>query len=646
MFSVLILNKKTTESFNEYYPLFLSSIKSKDVAVCRWHESGSDINAILPDLHELTDDKKVWRAIIVRTEDDIDTYSFSEENPYDYKISYQENIIYDDKIPLLRLIHYLGGIQSPKVEFIPVSVTEKGKAARVVYKTSVDPSEQERYEHLSQVYSFDGHRPTEIILLTLRTIKNDDSQMDALEGTHSIKNELQSSEFWKRNGYSGNCRFVVYDIKNEGKIQRDADLFGFWSIVHLLSINDIDPNYLQAYRLYKAKIDFSISNMKEDIQSTVIQLIGSRNYIEKAIHTGIEKSLKQKNELPHYSVEIPVVIDSPKFDDVSIKSSKFALTPSSIFKDKDNWNSMKEDAFEQLDTCIKNSERAIDESAEKNHSSFEVPDEIITALDKSQKRDIKLELSELYIKIIKMQGSLPKKSENYREILSEKEQRVFKDFRTRINSSKSTGLITAIACFLLLSLVPAFYCYTIDSQGDIKAIVIVYAVIILFLGLIQLFNLLSKKFELDNDISEYNKSLNNELHKLIDNAQLFSKFISAVTTLSRGQSFLKKLSKIKFEQDSDYTMRLNHIKAINEFLTKLQKLSIAYNMDISFEINNDINYEVDYFEKPQLSLIYTFNSGDDKLVAINKSGDYLNSPFDFIDRIILEREELYDEYRN
>jgi hypothetical protein len=73
----------------------------------------------------------------------------------------------------------------------------------------------------------------------------------------------------------------------------------------------------------------------------------------------------------------------------------------------------------------------------------------------------------------------------------------------------------------------------------------------------------------------------------------------------------------------------------------------AFYLDVSFDVNDEINYVIDYYEKPQVSTTYTFSSANrTKKVAINKSGDYIDSQFDFIQRINLEREELYDEYRD
>ena len=46
--------------------------------------------------------------------------------------------------------------------------------------------------------------------------------------------ESDSSEFWKRNNYPANCRFLKYDYEELGPVQKMADMFNFWMSIMLL----------------------------------------------------------------------------------------------------------------------------------------------------------------------------------------------------------------------------------------------------------------------------------------------------------------------------------------------------------------------------------------------------------------------------
>lgn len=647
MFSVLILNKKTTESFNEYYPLFLSAIKRNDVAVCRWYENGSDINSALPDLHDLTDDKKEWRAIIVKTEDDIDSYPYYPENPFDYSVNKDGNeSIKESTVPLIRLTHYLGGFPSPDVTFVPEELHAEGKTNRVIYKPNRDADKVELYNKLSAKYSFDGRNPNDIIIVTLRNIKSGEATNN-LKTAWTDYNEINSSVFWKRNNYPSNCRFVVFDMKQDGPIQREADMFSFWTVISLLSTNNINPNYLQAYRLYKTSVVFSSDNMQFDMQTTVTQLIGARHYIEKSIQQDIENKLNEKRIIPNYEVNVPVVINAPSKTDFGIKTKRFPLTPSSDFEDNLLWNNMKLETFESLDECIENSERALDESADSMRRACSFPEELIKPLDKYQLKDMNSDLANEYSKIIMLQGMLPKTSVHYQEKLVEKEEKIKKIFKQRITNSLSIKTIALLSLLLFIGLIPAAYCYSTENFGKIEVIAMVFAISVLLVGLIELFVLVFQKGKLNEKINSYNESLRLSVGELNNNAKIYSKFISSIASYTKGKYYLRKLSTMKFEDENSYKMQRTHLKAINSLLSRINRWVTAFYLDVSFDINDEENFVIDCVEKPQTNITYTFfSTNQTKKVAINNSGDYIESPFDFVERLCLEREELYDEYRD
>lgn len=643
MFSVLILNKKTTQSFQDYYPLFLNSVRRGDVAVCKWNESGSSIDSMLPEIHALTDDKPKWRAVIVRTEEDTDLYACAENNPYDYTISTTEDIRYDGRIPLLRLVHYLGGVNAPKVQFQPEIVCEPGKAPKTVYRSCVDEEEQKKYDDANRIYAFDGHRPTEILMVTLRVREEHKDLPNDIHPPVDSTGTLKENDFWERNGYTGNCRFIEFNILNEGKIQRTADIFELWTGVYLLAVNEIDPNNIQAYRLYSMNVFYSKPALTASVQGTVFQLLGAKNYIEKAIQQSIAESQERKDRLPEYSIDVPVVVESPKSPDLEIDVKKFALTPKLPLEDENTWNLEKNKSFELLDHCIEESEKALDDAVMRNHDLREIPDKKVQPLDKYQKAKMEADLEKLYKKILQLQSTLPRGSDFYKKKLVDKEKKVKEIFETRLNLSKSLAAFFGVALFLLVAILPALFYYSTEKTGDLRIVPLVYGVTIAVLGLTQLVCLLVYNQKLKYAIQAFNEGLKSAAYAVSNNVQNYSKFISMITTYSRGKSYLQKLSQMKYDIDSKYTMQLKHEKAINTFLDSLQTLCAAYNLDVAFASQDKYDIEINYIEKPQMSTHYTFVSGGDKEVPINKSGEVLNSEFDFIDRIIITREDLKNE---
>lgn len=126
MYSVLIQNEKTIESFNEFYPLFLNVLDSK-VGICRWNEAGYSVATALPEINTLTDDKRDWRAVIVRVADELGMSNVETDkvNPYDFQKcnalqndtadenDSKKSFVHEATIPLVKLTQMLGGVPAP-----------------------------------------------------------------------------------------------------------------------------------------------------------------------------------------------------------------------------------------------------------------------------------------------------------------------------------------------------------------------------------------------------------------------------------------------------------------------------------------------------------------------------------------------------
>ena len=72
MYSVIIQNKRTMESFGQFHPLFSETLEKGEVGICQWMEAGITVEDALPELINLVEGKESWRAVIVRIQDEED----------------------------------------------------------------------------------------------------------------------------------------------------------------------------------------------------------------------------------------------------------------------------------------------------------------------------------------------------------------------------------------------------------------------------------------------------------------------------------------------------------------------------------------------------------------------------------------------
>lgn len=634
--------------FTKYQPLFSEALKSNRIGVCKWNESGTTIETALPELGTLTDDKEEWRAIIVRFIDDncmAMCQSFP-KNPYDFLLN-QDNgdEIRENDVPLVRLTQMLGGVPPLEVKFRPEVIKEEHKAPRTIYTPIVDKEKERAHHALVEKYQFDGKAPSSIVVVSVRNCNG--KKEDDIGSAWLSHKESESSEFWKRNRYPSTCRFIVYDYEKLGTVQRDADDFNFWLSVMLLSTNDIDSATLQAYRLYTVKTIIDKKKMTESFQIVVNRLRDAKQTLEKDIRKDIENQICEEKELPEYRITVPVALKLPTLEKREIKKNVFHLLSDGVLSDIDSWNKQRESIEDDLTKSIRSAERILDQTADKMRDACPFEEDEVEQLNKYQEEDMIREMDELYHQVVNIQSGLPTDKVSDDDELVKSSDLVRENLIGRVARKPAFISIALVGMALLLSTIPAIIQKTNESPVELLTLTFIVLCAIIIVILCGLIALVVQKIELNKLIKMYNFNIKAIFNKLIDNADEFSQYMSAIASHSRGSSYLSLSSRKKFFHNEEHYSRYKHIKAINLMLSKLNVWSRAYQLDVDFITKHPgTRIELDITQTPFENKLYEINSGDFYSVAVNNSGMNMDSPFNFIDRIEIDREELYDDEFN
>lgn len=644
MYSVIIQNKETTEAFSVYKPLFMDAENNGSIGFCAWIESGATIDKALPGIRELTDDKEEWRAIIVRTESDIDRCNNVDyiQNPYDYAHDENfENELEESRIPLIRLTHMLGGVPAIEKQFQSVLIEEDNKAPRIVYQPVENAEQDVAFKKLQQMYVFDGVLPSSILIITIRETENAEQQDLCDWVFHS---ESESSNFWKRNRYPSICRFLVFDMVKQGPVRREESMFRFWLSVLMLSINKIDSSALQAYRLYRVGISIDADLMEETFQQTVNRLASVKAGIKSEIRREMRGNGTTDMEVPDYRTDIPVMFEIPKNVRYAVKPYHFRAISDNPAADITTWNMQKSNVEDSLIKCIKEADRELDKTAGRMKRSCKYDEDMVTNLDPYQRIDLIEETDNLHSNLIKLQGNLPTSSfikDNDAEKLS---KNIADYLRGRITLSPVIRTFALIILLVLCIQIPAVIQYFQGKDIPVKAIasVSIISIGIMFVcGIVTLFH---QKVVLHSMINTFNKNMKNKFNKIQANVREYSRYLSAIASYSRGKSYLELSNKKIKDLDGIKNMRRKHLDAIDLLLYRLETWGRAFHLDVDYrhpEVNEEIT--VDVMMPPIESSLYSIEAEKNHEVEINKSGVYISSPFAFINKFELVREELYDD---
>ena len=184
-------------------------------------------------------------------------------------------------------------------------------------------------------------------------------------------------------------------------------------------------------------------------------------------------------------------------------------------------------------------------------------------------------------------------------------------------------------------------------DGILLTLIYVVLAMCVIVGGFALVVLIAQKLKLNKQIRNYNQTIQNAFNKLVENADEYSEYMSSIASHSRGISYLRLSNRKKFFSNEEHSSKYKHIKAINILLAKLKSWSTAYYLNVDFTSKRpETRLSIDVNQSPIESKLYSFESGSEYTIGINKSGMTMLSPFAFASKIELVREELFDDDRS
>ena len=623
MYTVIIQNNKTYDGLGRYMHLFSDSLDNNDVGICKWNEAGENIDTALPSLKELTDDKENWRAIIVRFEDEESMlkHTCSDINPFDFYDDYISDDIKVSDVPLVRLTQMLGGYP--------------------VFNYDL----QEKKDKVSEIkgkLQFDGKAPLTITLLSIRRKLKEQDRVNFQIAEPMIKSETESSDFWYRNKYPSICRFLVYDFYNEGAHKREADNIGFWLSVLLLAHNEIEDSAMQAYRLYKISPVINRGALNTLFQQKSEDLRITRKAIKNEILRDLQNNKVPIKEKPKFDVDIPVVLNLSELENKEIAEEHYRLAPDSISSDIQLWTYESEEIENELEEAVIYCERKVDQTAIGMNDYLLLNGIVSEVLSPYEEEDIVKETETLLHNIIVLQSELPSFDvmDNIELVESKKGIKEYLGKRvTRISAIATfafSAILTAASC------IPMIINLITGKSGSVVALIITIAACIGLTAVFALVLLLIQKIRLNKRLRNYNEVISGAYATLTGNTDIYSDYLSTIATHKKGHSLLAASNKTRKEHLEKSAFQYRQIELINEVLEEIKTWSEAFYIDLDFD--SDLSErEADFGNQDIQAIRESISFYGDELypVEINNSGVELQSPFPFIERLEISREELY-----
>ena len=89
-----------------------------------------------------------------------------------------------------------------------------------------------------------------------------------------------------------------------------------------------------------------------------------------------------------------------------------------------------------------------------------------------------------------------------------------------------------------------------------------------------------------------------------------------------------------------------HLDEITQLLNQFEKWNRAFHMKTDFSEHYYQEIEPDIYISPRTNRQYSLEYGKNYTVPLNDSGCVVDSPYDFVSKLELSREELYDYHEH
>lgn len=677
MFTVIICDRHIIDDCNSNYYIYLKPLlENNNYAFCEWDTSGESLETAVPGLKNAINRHSQWRALIV-----LDRYTsgydlITKRNPFDVvnakkppasfesceqimAFRAEKEAAYNAALgnPLTKLSIWLAGVPQkvrPRLgrEYDSLPDLSDPEYFDKLDDMELNPVDVEinlsrlkKFDKISQRFDRDGaifELPKSIIALCERTTENEFESESDLWKKHT---EFDYSRFYDDNLYPDKLRYLLFNIPYIRQERNELVYFNFLTTILALAQNEPPHDAIRPNRVYRIKPDCDNSRISGVCTRYREKLLATRAYILSRINgvRNAEKTVIPSDEAKRIfesEAVVPVEIRND-FDTKQLfcRHDGIGLSKNCPSDEESYWDSQYRGISKLFVRYLREPRRSIKTAVDKpfRENNF-IEDERAFSLNEYQRDDIDYKLQDEEQLMVE---SLPKSlfnNDEYTKQMTDADKELSRKISQRMSKLK-TVVIGAIAILAyILGFIPFFVGNHAGRYG-VTALIVTAVSVGLFtaVGFICLFIL---KRILVNRFKHFNYVMSGIIKDIESSLEKYSVYLSHACNVMREFSIKRFLMRTDDEDSRKCKIMKSYVHVIENRVDEITRLFSDY-LKEDYDVSAQEPYNYDFTVLADYDFPMPYVETDNRIEFI-QPGYSVSLPVDYINSLMLEREELYD----
>lgn len=653
MFTVVIAEQEHISAIEEFHMFLQPFLASTQVAFCQWIPDGAALDDMVPQLRKTVNRREEWRAIVV-----CDEGGLKQQNPFN-RVVYtppqhqqgQSQEEYLDTVwqrkreafdlaaqqPLTRLMSYL--CQGPLIS------VEKGQTYQdpefALYQKEAE-YKQELRRAITAGCELEISAPAQVLCLAKRTYVDEERALRTLWTSHV---DHQYSRFYDWNLYFDKMRYLVFDILPKNHENYTFDYIRFLYGLLLLANHEVPQSSLQPRRLYILNSEDDEQRLRELFGRYEGKLAATDEVLTQQIRQLENRTRRRLSDqeaeaifCAHVTVPVTMIREFEETD-LYVDHRGLGLATDCPTSELSVWSTGHDRSRKALHRFMKQPRRAVKRAADDVRNLNHVDLDRVGELNRFQLEDVAEYIQTEELSMVTTPTRSLTDISDYEVQLDEAAQEVEKKIDARM-TRKTTIALGALALGLfLVGFLPSILKNSGETSETMGAIWLTVGALGL-LAVIGLVGLYVLRRALKRKFSQYNAAMQGLVEEVTSVTRLFSKYLSHGCNVMRGYQVLNKFQSHEDPEVGQIKVLKKHRMDILRCREELHEVFGRFLTQPPVEPQTP--YQYDFHRPVDYPYPLPHEENRDAQIEFVQPGHVISVPVDFVRRVTIRMEELYD----